>query len=144
MASRPVFTMRIYPEIKIFHPLQIKLELQGGWGSTTTLSTPLHMTELKPLRQENHQANRYNDLIKFEGGIDMRISTKTHHIFTKDMEQKEDWRILLALARKLEAEDIALQGRRQDDGIRTWTGIQARENLLNLQVERRTANTRFL
>ncbi len=103
----PSFTRRIYPEIKIFHPLQIKLELQGGWGSATTLSMPLHMTELKSLRQENYQGDSYNELIKSKEG--METVMKTHYIFTKDMEHKEDWRVLLTLARKLETEGIAFK-----------------------------------
>lgn len=104
----PSFTRRIYPEIKIFQPLKIKLELQGGWVSTSTLSMPLHMTELKSLRQENYQADSYNDLIKSKGK-EMETSMRTHYIFTKDMEQKEDWRVLLTLARKLENEGIAFK-----------------------------------
>lgn len=103
----PSFTRRIYPEIKIFHQIQIKLELQGGWGSTTTFSTPLHMTELKALRQENYQVESYNELIKSKEG--METVMKTHYIFTKDMEHKEDWRVLLTLARKLETEGIAFK-----------------------------------
>jgi len=105
----PSFTRRIYPETKVFHPLQIKLELQGGWSNTTTLSTPLHMTELKSLRQENYQVGSYNNLIKSKGGMEMETGMKIHYISTNNMEQKEDWRVLLTLAKKLETKGIAFK-----------------------------------
>lgn len=105
----PSFTRRIYPEIKIFHPLKIKLELQGGWGRATASSAPLHMTELKSLRQENYEAGSYNELIKSKGGMELGTGMKPHSIITKNMEQKEDWQVLLTLARKLETEGIAFK-----------------------------------
>lgn len=98
----PSFTRRICPEPKIYRPLQIKLEMKGGWDSVTTLSTTFNRTEIKSERQENYPANSYNELIESKGGLDMEI--KTHYIFTKDMQKKEDWRVLLTLAKKLDTE----------------------------------------
>lgn len=80
----PGIVRRVYPAVKIFHPFQIRVEIQGGWD------------------------NMY-DLIKLKGGTEMEANAKTHTISTRDMKQKEDWRILLTLAAKLDAEGIAFK-----------------------------------
>lgn len=102
----PGFTRRIYPDVKMYLPLQIKLEIKGGWDSATTLSTAFNVTEVKSLRQEDYPAGSYNELIRSQGGLDMETSMRTHYIFTKDMEEKEGWRVLLTLASKLDIEGI--------------------------------------
>jgi len=105
----PSFVRRIYPAIKEYQPLQVKVEIKGGWGGTMSLNAPLHTTQSKSPRQESHEANGYNDLIKSEGRKAMETGMKMHHISLQDMTRKEDWRILLALARKLEQEGIAFK-----------------------------------
>jgi len=102
----PSFTRRIYLELKMYHTLHIKLEIKGCWDSTTILSTAFNRTEVKSLRQEDSPSSNYNEPIKSQGGLDMETSIRTHYIFTKDMEEKEDWRVLLTLARKLDTERI--------------------------------------
>lgn len=103
----PSFVRRIDPVLKLYLPLQIKVERQGGWSGTLATGAPFeNMTQAKSLGQEKDQAARYTDLTKSEGEIKMEATTKTHTILTKGMEQKDAWRILLALTKRLEAQGI--------------------------------------
>jgi AraC-like DNA-binding protein len=103
----PSFVRRVYPEIKMFSPLQIKVDRQGGWSGIQATGAPLrNTTELKSLRQEKYQDDSYTDLTKPKGEINMKSAAKTHDIFTKGMEQKDDWKVLLSLAKKLETKGI--------------------------------------
>lgn len=76
----PSLARRLYPEMKHFAPLDIHLELKGG----------------------------YNQDIQTKGGLEMK-TIKTHSINTEKMRHREDWRLLLQLAKKLDSEGIAFK-----------------------------------
>ena len=105
----PGFVRRVYPPIKVFNPLHVNVDIQGGWAGSITARTPMEVTKISSSGQDKNQDNSYSYSTKFEGGINMETGAKTTFISTEDMEQKEDWRILLTLARKLDLEGIAFK-----------------------------------
>jgi AraC-like DNA-binding protein len=94
----PSLIRRIYPKLMIYSPLQVKVEISGGWEAKP-----------KPEEQEKRPAHGYNEFIKSKGGTAMRAEEYAYQISMKDMVQKEDWRILLSLAGKLDEEGIAFK-----------------------------------
>jgi AraC-like DNA-binding protein len=95
----PSFVRRGYPDIKVYNPLLIKIEIHGGWEDDNDLSL---LTKQNSSEQEQNLLYCYDSTTKYKGGIPM---TK-YHISVKDMQQKEDWRLLLLLAAKLNHEQI--------------------------------------
>nr|WP_308742490.1 AraC family transcriptional regulator [uncultured Anaerocolumna sp.] len=102
----PSFVRRTYPEIKMFNPLQIKLEIHGGWEETSNNKILLLQTKQNSFEQENNLIYSYDETTKYKGGTSMENFRYEYHINLKDMKQKEDWETLLSIARKLDHEKI--------------------------------------
>jgi AraC-like DNA-binding protein len=102
----PSFIRRAYPEIKVFNPIQIKLEIRGGWENEVLDDKLSSRTKLSNIEQDKNLFHCYDDITKSKGGLSMNKETNKYRISIKDMEQKEDWRILLLLAKKLDESDI--------------------------------------
>ncbi|MBE5967731.1 MAG: helix-turn-helix transcriptional regulator [Lachnospiraceae bacterium] len=103
----PSFIRRIYPKIKMFNPVQIKMEISGGWEenilSDKQLSFP---TKPSYPEQDKSLFYCYDDTTKYKGGVPMDKERYEHRISVNGMKQKENWRILLLLARKLDENGI--------------------------------------
>ncbi|MHB8130942.1 MAG: helix-turn-helix domain-containing protein [Mobilitalea sp.] len=102
----PSFVRRTYPEIKVFSPFQLKLEIQGGWENIFTDNRVSLLTKQNSSEQEQNLLYCYDETTKFKGGIPMENARHEYHISVKDMQQKEDWRILLLLAKGLNQANI--------------------------------------
>lgn len=102
----PSFIRRIYPEIKVFHPLHIKLEIQGGWENMMPEDILLYQTKQNYPEQESNLLLCYDGLTKLKGENAMDKKRYEYRIIVKDMEQKEDWNVLLKLAGKLDENAI--------------------------------------
>ncbi len=102
----PSLVRRIYPQITEFNPLQINIEIVGGWQAKII---PSNLTKSNALEQEIHLQGSYNDNTKFKGGYTMKQQNCQFHINTNDMKQKEDWKILLLLVNKLNENGIAFK-----------------------------------
>lgn len=98
----PSFIRRTYPNITVFNPLQIKLVIQGGWESTLTDELLPYQTKQSYPEQDKSLSYCYDRTTKLKGEISMDKERYTYRISVKDMKQKEDWRILLLLAKNLE------------------------------------------
>lgn len=105
----PSLIRRIYPNIKVFAPLEIKIEILGGWQEKITRDELPHLTKLKAPGQERDLEYGYNDSTKIRGGYSMEQQNCKFHISTKDMKQKEDWRILLELIKRLKEAGIVFK-----------------------------------
>ena len=101
----PSFVRRTYPEIKVFRPLSIQIEIYGGWKNTIN-SKDLLLTNQNFLKQEKDSFYCYDETIKIKGGIPMKNTRYKYHISVKEMQQKEDWNLLLLLAKKLDQGQI--------------------------------------
>ncbi|WMJ87449.1 helix-turn-helix domain-containing protein [Anaerocolumna sp. MB42-C2] len=101
----PSFVRRTYPDIKIFSPLLIKIEIQGGWKNTIT-SKDLLLTNQNSSEQEQNSFYCYDGDNKLKGGVPMENTGYKYHIRVKEMQQKEDWNVLLLLAKKLDQGQI--------------------------------------
>lgn len=99
----PSFVRRAYPDIKVFNPLLIKLEIHGGWEDDNDLTL---LTKQNSSEQEQNLLYCYDRTTTYKGGILMANAKYEYHISVKDMQQKEDWRVLLLLAEKLTHEQI--------------------------------------
>lgn len=94
----PSFVRRTHAKTKVFSPLQLRLEIQGGWDTTTsTLTKPI------AFRQEKNHTSRYTESRTIKGGNKMERQSCSNQICTNEMKQKEDWSTLLQLAKELEA-----------------------------------------
>ena len=94
----PSYIRRVYPELVIYSPLKVKVDISGGWE-----------TKLKSTEQDKRPNRGYNESIKSKGGTAMKAIGHMHRISIEDMVQKEDWRILLSLARKLDETGIVFK-----------------------------------
>ncbi|MDF2543379.1 MAG: AraC family transcriptional regulator [Herbinix sp.] len=101
----PSFVRRTYPETKVFLPLHIKFELHGGWSNQSTTDELSLLTNQYSSKQDKNLFYCYDGTTKNKGGIPMDTRYE-YHINLKDMQQKEDWRILLLLAEKLKQAKI--------------------------------------
>lgn len=97
----PSLVRRIYPQIKVFDPIQIKIELHGGWRERLVEDELPSLTKLNASEQEKTLDYIYNNSTKLSGGNFMEQQYCNYHININDMKQKEDWRILLQLVKKL-------------------------------------------
>lgn len=86
----PSFVRRTNPELKQFYPLQIRIDLHGGWEEAEF---------------QNQQIKR-NDLTNPSVIGQENIGESRYHICTETMNQKEDWAILIRLVQKLQKEEI--------------------------------------
>lgn len=102
----PSFVRRIYPKIKVFNPLLIKIEIRGGWEETINDNKLPLLTKQNSSEQEQNLFYCYDKTTKFKGGIPMENTRYEYHIKVKDMQQKEDWNVLLLLAEKLNQNQI--------------------------------------
>jgi AraC-like DNA-binding protein len=102
----PSFVRRTYPEIKVFQPLQIRVEIHGGWENEIIQDGLTLLTKHNSSEQEQNLFYCYDETTKSKGGLSMENERYEYHISIKDMQQKEDWRILLLLANKLNQEGI--------------------------------------
>lgn len=104
----PSFIRRTYPKIKIFNPLQIILEIHGGWENTISDELP-SQTKQNDTEQDRSPSNCYDRTTKLNGGSSMEKDRYKYRISTNDMKQQEDWRILLLLAKKLDDVGISFK-----------------------------------
>lgn len=102
----PSFVRRIYPKIKVFNPLLIKIEIRGGWEETINDNKLPLLTKQNSSEQEQNLFYCYDKTTKFKGGIPMENARYEYHINVKDMQQKEDWRVILLLVEKLNQNQI--------------------------------------
>ena len=102
----PSFVRRTYPEIKAFSPLLIKLEIHGGWKNTLNDNGSSLLPKHNSTEQEQNLFYCYDETTKFRGGIPMENVRNEYHIRVKDMQQKEDWGLLLLLTKKLNHDQI--------------------------------------
>lgn len=102
----PSFIRRTYPKITIFNPLHISLVIKGGWESQAVEVLLSQQTKINHSEQDKYLTYCYDRYTKTKGGISMNKERHQYRISVKDMEQKEDWRILLLLAKKLDEKGI--------------------------------------
>jgi len=102
----PSFVRRAYPKMKAFYPLQINIQIQGGWYNTEAENKMSVLTNLGSPEQEAPIYTCYNKTNKLKGGIPMENVRYQYQIHLEDMQQKEDWNILLSLADKLNQNKI--------------------------------------
>ena len=102
----PSFVRRIYPKIKVFNPLLIKIEIRGGWEETINDNKLPLLTKQNSSEQEQNLFYCYDKTTKFKGEIPMENARYEYHINVKDMQQKEDWRVILLLVEKLNQNQI--------------------------------------
>lgn len=102
----PSFVRRTYPKIKVFNPLLIKIEIHGGWEESINDNKLALLTKQNSSEQEQNLFYCYDNTTKFKGGIPMENARYEYHINVKDMQQKEDWNVLLLLAEKLNQNQI--------------------------------------
>lgn len=102
----PSLVRRIYPKIKVFNPLVIKLEIHGGWEETLNDNRLPLLTKQNSSEQEQNLFYCYDKTIKFKGGLFMENARYEYHISVKEMQQKEDWSVLLLLVEKLDQSQI--------------------------------------
>lgn len=104
----PSLVRRIYPNMKVFNPMQIKVEILGGFETESIAAFNLpYMTKHYASERERNLKYSYNDSTIIRGGYSMEQQNCKFHIDTKDMNEKEDWRILLLLVKKLKESGIA-------------------------------------
>lgn len=105
----PSLVRRIYPPIKEFNPLHIKIEILGGWEESKETNKVPDLTNSYALEQENSFHNLYNDSTKIKGGYSMKYENCKYHINTNEMKQKEDWHVLLLLVKDLKETGISFK-----------------------------------
>ncbi len=104
----PSLIRRTYPKIKVFNPLNIILEIHGGWECTIK-DELLHLTKQSDTEQERSPSYCYDRTTKLKGGSLMGTDRYKYRIRIRDMKQQEDWRTLLLLAKKLDDERISFK-----------------------------------
>jgi AraC-like DNA-binding protein len=102
----PSFIRRTYPKIAVFNPLHFKLVTQGGWESIITDELLTYQTKPNYTEQDKCLTYCYDRTTKLKGGISMDKERYQYRISINDMKQKEDWLILLLLAKQLDDEGI--------------------------------------
>lgn len=102
----PSFLRRTYPKIKVFGPVRIKLEISGGWKSILPDEGLPYRTKENYPEQDKNLFYCYDEIIKFKGGISMDKERYEYRISLNNMKHKEDWGILLRLAKKLDENGI--------------------------------------
>jgi AraC-like DNA-binding protein len=102
----PSFVRRTYPKITVFNPFHINLVIQGGWDKILTDERLSHQTKQNYPEQDKNLPYCYDGITKFNGGRSMENERYKYRIRVNDMKYKEDWRILLLLAKKLDSEGI--------------------------------------
>jgi AraC-like DNA-binding protein len=102
----PSFIRRTYPKLTVFNPLHINFIIKGGWESQSAEELLSHQTKQNDSEQDKCLTYCYDRYTKTKGGISMNNERYQYRISVKDMKQKEDWRILLLLAKKLDEEGI--------------------------------------
>lgn len=63
----PNFVRRTYPEIKVFNPLLIKLEIHGGWEETLNNNALPLLTKENSSEQEKNLIYCYDETTKYKG-----------------------------------------------------------------------------
>jgi AraC-like DNA-binding protein len=132
----PSFIRRAYPKLMVFNPLKIMLEICGGWDhienytitqntitqntitqNTITQNTITQRTKIlstitqsttnqNDSEQEGNLFNCYDRATNNKGGLSMSSKKYEYQINLSEMKQKEDWRVLLLLSRKLDEAGI--------------------------------------
>lgn len=102
----PSLVRRTYPNIKVFHPLQIKLEIHGGWEQSQSKHQILSLTKQNPHRQEDSLLVWYDETTNMKGGISMENKKYDYRIHLKEMKQQEDWKTIISLVQNLDNEGI--------------------------------------
>lgn len=101
----PSLVRRTYPKLKMFNPLQVKLEIHGGWELSQSKQQISSLTKHSSYRQEDDLFIWYDKTTKMKGGLSMENKKYDYRIHLKEMKQQEDWKTLLSLARNLDHED---------------------------------------
>ena len=91
----PSFIRRSFPVTKVFRPLQIRVDIRGGWTNPTLL------TKSDCLEQECFVSSCYNYCINSEGGKQMVNRESKYQIDVSKMQYKREWNVLYALAQDL-------------------------------------------
>lgn len=97
----PSFVRRTYPELTAFYPIKINFEIFGGWSDLLT-------KQISP-EQEESSISCYDNTIKHKGELSMENQKQQYQLHVKDMEYKEEWRILLSLAKHLKEANITFK-----------------------------------
>lgn len=102
----PSYVRRTYVKTEEFFPLTIKLEIEGGWANRSGNNSQPILPKQNSPQQEQSLFSCYDKATKYKGGTPMEKHSYEYHIHLKDMQQKDDWRILLSLAEKLKQANI--------------------------------------
>lgn len=102
----PSFVRRAYPRVTVFHPLKIKLEILGGWEEIKADKEPSRLTKENPGEQAERLLSCYDKPTILNRRLSMEGKKINYHISVENMQQKNDWRILLALSQELTREKI--------------------------------------
>ena len=102
----PSLVRRTYPKLKMFNPLQVKLEIHGGWELSQSKQQISSLTKHSSYRQEDDLFIWYDKTTKMKGCLSMENKKYDYRIHLKEMKQQEDWKTLLSLARNLDHEGI--------------------------------------
>lgn len=121
----PSFVRRADPPLKQFLPIRIQVTIDGGWSNErmeirsetsedrqkmiapNSVKTAVeNLPKSVAFEQEKNPVCNYNESIKSKGGFHMEQETCRYHINLREKEQKEDWRILMLLCRKIKNADI--------------------------------------
>jgi AraC-like DNA-binding protein len=102
----PSFVRRTYPKVKLFGKFQIRLQISGGWDTILSEEQLPLQTKSNHPEQEKSLLYCYDEATKIKGGLSMEKEKYNYQISVSDMKQKEDWRILLLLAKKLDEAGI--------------------------------------
>lgn len=99
----PSLVRRVYPPLRQYHPLRVKVAVEGGWADAA------HPTERKSAEQENHGVSGYHGPDEQERRMPMETGNRTYRIRIQDMTYQEDWKRLRSLAQRLDAAGIAFK-----------------------------------
>lgn len=96
----PSVLRRIRKELPEFQPIEVSVQIQGGWTEHK------YLTESFSTEQDCGSSICYSECIKQTGGIEMREQEVRYHVNTSEMKESEDWETLLALAKALDQAKI--------------------------------------
>lgn len=96
----PSVVRRVYPRLRQYDPLRVKVEVEGGWAAAA------YPTNRKPAEQDNRNVSGYHGPDEQERRMPVETRNETYRIRIQDMTYQEDWKILRSLAQRLDAAGI--------------------------------------
>ncbi|HML45402.1 MAG TPA: AraC family transcriptional regulator [Clostridia bacterium] len=93
----PSVVRRVYPPLRQYAPLRVKVEVEGGWADPTNREFP---------EQDNRSVSGYHGPDERERRMPMETGNETYRIRIQDMTYQEDWKILRSLAQRLDEAGI--------------------------------------